>query len=81
MTRATLLELTTSAFHHCAISLIQGQQVMASRSRHYVLLRESLMSLWLLQVVGPAGEIPKAPVQQMKFLEDMDASELAQAVR
>jgi hypothetical protein len=32
------------------------------------------------QLIGTAGEIPKAPVMQTKFLEDMDESELAQAV-
>lgn len=33
------------------------------------------------QLIGTAGELPKAPTQQTKFLEDMDESELAQAVR
>lgn len=32
------------------------------------------------QLIGTAGELPKAPVQQTKFLEDMDDNELAQAV-
>jgi ubiquitin carboxyl-terminal hydrolase 14 len=33
-----------------------------------------------VQLIGTAGELPKAPTQQTKFLEDMDETELAQAV-
>jgi ubiquitin carboxyl-terminal hydrolase 14 len=31
-------------------------------------------------VIGAAGELPKAPAQPIKFVEDMDDSELAEAV-
>jgi len=40
-----------------------------------------LKSGQVVTLIGTAGELPKAPVQQMKFLEDMDDSELAQAMR
>lgn len=34
-----------------------------------------------ITLIGTAGELPKAPTQQTKFLEDMDETELAQALR
>jgi ubiquitin carboxyl-terminal hydrolase 14 len=32
-------------------------------------------------IVGAAGELPKPPAEPIKFLEDMDDTELADAVR
>ena len=64
--------------------LLQGQQITVSAlCRRPACPEGRSLNAYIhrLQLIGTAGEIPKAPpANQIRFVEDMDESELAQAV-